>query len=459
VAAGSFGARFRDPARADCFDLLLFAGTASGVGLVVALGHRSSGGGRISLYAARASLLGLTLVGALAAAEAVARRSEPLDPYAVIPDDGGGPLYRRDRLLGRVHRPGFVGHFVHPQYHRERVHIDAEGFRGAGFPTAKPEGEYRIFAIGDSQTFGLGVEDDETYAARLEERLSKRFGPGGRRIRVVNAGVSGTGTMRQYMEYVTRFLEYRPDAILVGVYPGNDLEEIFGTVKRGAREGFLEEFLPDVRPRSIDPPPRVAPPFGVDESVEGGKQASPIETPSVLQPIYWKRGSSLYRTIEERLTILAMKRGWIEAPAVVNRNLLDSFREEPGIVIRRALRVLEPLLAEWRRRAGEEGCEMVLVLIPAKIQCEPERLADFLRAVGERPDEYDPTLVNRRIAEAAAKAGIPLLDLLPAMRERMQAGQRTYFLEGHLDREGHRFVAEQIDEFLERKALGPYRGR
>src|SRR3989338_5125678 len=48
------------------------------------------------------------------------------------------------------------------------------GFRGKEFTREKRRGVYRIIAIGDSCTFGVGVSDDEhTYPALLEKKLNE----------------------------------------------------------------------------------------------------------------------------------------------------------------------------------------------------------------------------------------------------------------------------------------------
>ncbi len=74
---------------------------------------------------------------------------------------------------------------------RVNVRVNREGFRGREISAQKPAGTFRIFLLGDSFTFGLGVENDETYAAVLEAGLNEdaRNGP---RYEVINGGVRGT---------------------------------------------------------------------------------------------------------------------------------------------------------------------------------------------------------------------------------------------------------------------------
>lgn len=73
-----------------------------------------------------------------------------------------------------------------------------------------PEGQgLRILCVGDSVTFGWGVEDEESWPAQLAERLS------GRSYQVLNAGVPGQplAPMRNYLVRMAPAL--KPDIVLV----------------------------------------------------------------------------------------------------------------------------------------------------------------------------------------------------------------------------------------------------
>ena len=55
-----------------------------------------------------------------------------------------------------------------------RYRINADGFRDRIRSRPKPDGVFRILALGDSVTFGYGVEEDETYPMRLEASFAAR---------------------------------------------------------------------------------------------------------------------------------------------------------------------------------------------------------------------------------------------------------------------------------------------
>jgi lysophospholipase L1-like esterase len=121
----------------------------------------------------------------------------------------GGVLTRSDPLLGWSMNPGvrFSSPFQGGAY---QITTNALGLRGAELPEKQP-GEYRILSLGESTTFGLGVDDDETYSARLQELLPKRTG---REVTVINAGHSAYSSTQSLIYLRERGLALEPDMIL-----------------------------------------------------------------------------------------------------------------------------------------------------------------------------------------------------------------------------------------------------
>jgi hypothetical protein len=91
------------------------------------------------------------------------------------------------------------------------VHINHYGYRGAGFSMPKERGVTRIFAVGDSFTFGVGSPDDQTIPFLLEKSLGSEGFP----VQVVNAGIGGAGTLQYYVNLKRIHLQYQPDLVLL----------------------------------------------------------------------------------------------------------------------------------------------------------------------------------------------------------------------------------------------------
>jgi lysophospholipase L1-like esterase len=95
--------------------------------------------------------------------------------------------------------------------------VNSLGFRGPEIVVPKPEGVFRIVAIGDSVTWGPPI-DEWTYPAVLEQHLAPWvLDECGKRLEVVNAGVPGYNFER-VLKRIDEYLAVEPD--LVTVYLG-----------------------------------------------------------------------------------------------------------------------------------------------------------------------------------------------------------------------------------------------
>jgi hypothetical protein len=70
-------------------------------------------------------------------------------------------------------------------------------------------------------------------------------------------------------------------------------------------------------------------------------------------------------------------------------------------------------------------------------------------AYGLRPGEWERGIVARRLARACERAGLPMLDLTPALRRDDGWLSRTYFqYDAHWTARGQRAVAGAVEEYL-----------
>ncbi|MCA8951775.1 MAG: hypothetical protein KDE27_19860 [Planctomycetes bacterium] len=103
------------------------------------------------------------------------------------------------------------------------VHHNSLGFRDEEFPIAKPAGEFRVLAIGDSFTWGNGVRAEDAWPAVLEDELRARGGATAS-AQVVNCGFAGGYDATGYAPWLrSDGLLLDPDLVVVG-FCLNDME-------------------------------------------------------------------------------------------------------------------------------------------------------------------------------------------------------------------------------------------
>ncbi len=110
-----------------------------------------------------------------------------------------------------------------------RLTSNGDGFRGPEFTPPSP-GVLRVAAIGDSSTFGWGVDPEYTY----EELLARRLRSGGRHVEVFNLGMPGATTRygRAMLDHVVPPL--KPNVIIVS-FGANDARLALHTAEEEAR--------------------------------------------------------------------------------------------------------------------------------------------------------------------------------------------------------------------------------
>ncbi len=155
--------------------------------------------------------VGATLLGLLVA-EVVARFA--LGDRFVFGAHTGLPLTqvgRHDPLYGWTNRPDLKTWIVARRFGYDfdyHVQLNSHGMRGPEIERARAGGKFRVLLLGDSVTWGWGVNDDETYASIL----CRELGPD---VEVVNAAVPGWGT-----DQVSMWLEregggWAPDLVVL----------------------------------------------------------------------------------------------------------------------------------------------------------------------------------------------------------------------------------------------------
>lgn len=94
------------------------------------------------------------------------------------------------------------------------VAVNPQGFRERAYDMPKPEGVYRVMALGDSFTWGEGVAVEERYTNIAEQILNDS--DLGRQFEVLSFGVRGASTMQE-RDLLRKYIDQvQPDLIVVG---------------------------------------------------------------------------------------------------------------------------------------------------------------------------------------------------------------------------------------------------
>ncbi len=119
-----------------------------------------------------------------------------------------------DERLGWAHVPNQRGRFTQLSFSVE-VANNSRGLRDDEYPLERTDRK-RMLVLGDSFTWGFGVEHEERFSEVLESSHPD--------WEIINAGVSSYGTDQQFLYFKDSGKEYDPDLVLLLFVP-NDLTD------------------------------------------------------------------------------------------------------------------------------------------------------------------------------------------------------------------------------------------
>ena len=318
------------------------------------------------------------------------------------------------------------------------VRINNYGFRGRDISIDKAPGVTRIMAIGDSFTFGVGAEEDETIPSLIEKDLRAN----GANVEVVNAGFGSYSPVLHYLKLRDEYLEFRPDIVIL-FFDFSDLADDWraerslvydgsGKILRcdpsfvdGKRDWWLEmcshcrlcSFINNKLVRLID-----------KIRILGFKEY-------VKAKLAGKRAKALIveKDLEDKSSNPIKYDGYL---MIRGRNKLSYIKEH----FNRNERYLDLI----RDALAEQGIPMVLVIYPYGIHVGPDQWGTGREYWGfEKGRVYDDYYAFELLEDYARSRNIPCVNLLPDFLKHKD--ENLFFdIDGHFTPEANRLAAQSI---------------
>jgi lysophospholipase L1-like esterase len=337
------------------------------------------------------------------------------------PDNLGVP----HSYIGYLHKPNNTLIRAGRDF-RASHHTDGYGFRNA-WPW--PE-KVDIVTVGDSVTFGYGVEDDQAWPALLAKALPHD--------RLINLGLIGAGPQQYLRVYETFGTKLHPKLLLVGFFAPNDFwdaKAFDGWLKSGASGNYMvwRDFG---KPKSTS--------LSLDQSVG-----------DLIISLLW------------RAHLLASKSRLYNLALYIRKNLggfsqkdTKIFQASDGTRLELDVRDLAEKLKDVRPDsraftiafealhrlysiARANGTNVLIVLQPSKEEV-------YLPLTGDTSTNAD---LESPVGMMLAKLGIPYVNLLPGFRSRAAHGEVLFFeVDGHPNARGYALITELVREYLKKNS-------
>jgi hypothetical protein len=142
------------------------------------------------------------------------------------------------------HAPPEKGGYSPVRGRRSREPRNSAGYRDTEHAKEKPAGVRRAVFVGDSFTYGVGIELDDTYAKRAERGLSAARSE---KWESIVLAVPGVDTEQEEVILENEGFGYSPDLVVLG-YVLNDAEDPGAAEQRRARDWTEAEALKRTHP-------------------------------------------------------------------------------------------------------------------------------------------------------------------------------------------------------------------
>lgn len=374
---------------------------------------------RARLGALLGSVLLLTVSCAIAVlfAEFAVRLVRPQTVWRTTPPG----MYAPDGDEGYKLAPGYRGRSYNRTEFDNRVSVNQLGVRGAEMGP-KRDDVMRILVLGDSFAFGVGVEDDETFAALLPSVTARLpTVPSAVEIETINSGIPGLGAPQQVRWLERHGLAMAPDAIVLAVFLGNDLQDATADA---------------VSWRIVD-----------------GQMVGRGSTPKWRHWLYFN--SHLYALLKSAVPTGLQQRvrerlGLAEATRErLGHGVLAVYAQPPSEVSRLGAAGTAKALDRLMAIAEERDLPVAAMLIPEFAQVSADRWRTVFAQLDADPADYDVLAPNRVFHELLDAREIPVLDLTSRLTQAIERGEQPYFdRDRHWTASGHAVAAEELALFL-----------
>jgi hypothetical protein len=310
---------------------------------------------------------------------------------AIGSDRSWSTIKKNDRFISFVPHEEFD--VVHTEY-CNRVFIDELGGRKLSLQRMTDK---LLPCIGDSFTFGVGVNNGETFIDLLQSSF---------RFRLLNLGVPGSAFPEQRLLLESRHSELgHPDLYLQFFFLGNDFADIVDTEAHA--EGILQQWLREVN-------------------------------------AYVSKGS-----LRHVYSLQFAKRAIMQATQDKRKNpIFDMMSSKSELYHQRVRVALRAELEAWKTLSQKHNFRMLVVFVPDLYQVNSGRRARQAAYYGMRLSDLDPLLPNRILTESLLDYGFSFIDPTQDFAAMLDVDELYYVNDNHFTAKGHMRFAETIRQRL-----------
>ncbi len=332
----------------------------------------------------------------------------------ISPQEVGPVRFACNPELGEIPVPGQHGVRNFPGVFHFTYSNNSLGWRGSREYSEKKHSTFRILFLGDSFTYGIGVNDAQTFAARVEKTLNADH----LSVEVMNAGCPGKGTDYELKLFQTVGYKFHPDLTVLCFFCNDFQDNQRGEYYNIGKQGEL-----------------AAKPLNCNR---GAIKAVLDHLPGYSWLLSWSQAANLVKESGVRLLVRRAQKAGPQAEA----GLVVAYQSGPNGYATRANKALTQIYVEHLNAAVKRaGGALMMFYIPIS-----QEVRAYRRTRTISPDE-------RAIERIAADNGMVLWSLTPLLAHSGQPIAHLYYKEGHWTAAAHALAANYMSRVIADRLL------
>lgn len=346
--------------------------------------------------------------------------------------------------------------FVSTDFHYT-VKINSIGLRNREISVPKPLGIFRIAVIGDSYTYGWGVEEEQTWVRLLEKMIKVRD----KKLEVVNMGKPGAN-LEDYLEIARVGIPIlEPDLVILALLQGDDLILSNKNVRQDANVLYrvVNLIFPNISRR-------IRQYLIIKHLTEEAKRFSPLRNSSEKNKI--SAQNSAHEILsgfseEEREKFESLE---VEIKEAFSSGLLNPFLIYTAVKFPKLL--VDPIYTEFSSRSVEfekilkilKGIKEISDAVNSKITFFSVPQSFYVNEHAFKtasrlgfqtvPEMLTTHKLDEMIEKFSSTLGVPYISITGEMRQYKENPDLFYPLDMHPTPEGHKLIAEKLAPKLQK---------
>jgi lysophospholipase L1-like esterase len=331
------------------------------------------------------------------------------------------------------------------------VKINSLGFRDYEYPLTKKK-KYRVAVIGDSFTFGWGVDLEDCWVKILEKELNAS----GLDFEILNLGKGGASPA-DYAQTAEKIISVlKPDLVVVAALQANDLHQLIHAYDSLPRlkiiqpeKGYLSKKITYILNRAF---PNFMKRLSV-QNINISEQWK-CDAPALLTS-FGKEQKQRFDALNENIKPdfqSGLLNPWLIHQAVYYPEYFVQPLDTADLDVVIGISAMADFFAAIQQNCKANNAEMLVISVPNLAYSSNEEMNTLKKYGFTIPDTlFGNPLADETIKMAADENGIEFYSASEKFRQSKKEENLYYPFDGHFTKEGNRVFAASVKEFFERK--------